>query len=150
MEDIVSYNTAKKLKERGFPQHWATEFYADGEGMWIEDFSTEEPTFKAGELISNYYGLPSDGQDVAAPTIEMVLKFFRRYKGIHISIGITRNGYYFEVYKCLKWEKIGEQDLEYLSFEIDDVHTSGFKTFEQAVFASIDYINNNDEIWKNL
>ena len=91
MEDIVSYKTAKKLKERGFPQHWATEFYADGEGVWVEDFTTEEPTHKAGELISNYYDLPTDGQDVAAPTIEMVMKFFRRYKGIHISIGITRS-----------------------------------------------------------
>ena len=148
--ELVSYDIAKKLKERGFPQHWATEFYADGEGMWVEDFSTEEPTYKAGELISNYYGLPTDGQDVAAPTIEMVMKFFRRYKGIHISIGITRNGYYFEVYKCLKWEKIGEQDLEYLSFEIDDVHTSGFKTFEKAVIAGIDYIVKKEELWGEI
>lgn len=148
--EIVSYDIAKKLKERGFPQHWANEFYADGEGVWVEDFSTEEPTHKAGELISNYYGLPTDGQDVAAPTIEMVMKFFRRYKGIHISIGITCNGYYFEIYKCLKWEKIGGKDLEDLSFEIDDVHTYGFKTYEQAVIAGIDYIVKKEELWGEI
>ena len=57
------------------------------------------------------------------------------------------NGYYFEVYKCLKWEKIGGKDLEDLSFEIDDVHTYGFKTYEQAVIAGIDYIIKKEELW---
>lgn len=148
--EIVSYDIAKKLKERGFPQHWATEFYADGEGVWVEDFTTEEPTHKAGELISNYYDLPTDGQDVAAPTISKVLEWFRNYKKMHLDIGLLYNGYYIGLYKNMEWKWVEKRHTEELFFEIDDLHIYGYKRYEQAAIAGITYIINNDKLWKNL
>jgi hypothetical protein len=108
MKDLVTYEMSKKLQEKGFPQHWAEVFYADGDGMWVEDFSTEEPTFKAGELIINYYGLPTDGSEVAAPTIYRVMEWLRNYKNIHIEIRLFfKNSFGFDIIRIDDMTKLG-------------------------------------------
>ena len=108
MRELVTYEMSKKLQEKGFPQHLSEDFYADGEGMWVEDFSTEEPTFRPGDLISNYYGLPTDGSEVAAPTIYEVMEWLRNYKNIHVEIRLFfKKSFGFDIICIDNMEKLG-------------------------------------------
>ena len=76
-EDFVPYELAKKLKEKGYPQHIADDAYiVDNDG---------EDEYNIGErlpipLIPDYMDV------VSAPTISQVLKWLREEKKIHIHI----------------------------------------------------------------
>ena len=131
---LVTYEIAKKLKEKGFPQHLTEEFYADGEGMWIEDFGTLEPDFKAGELISNFYGLPTDGEEVAAPTLAQVIDWFIIEKEIFVNIDCSCHDtfdFFYTIYKKgeISWETVGFNDEWY-------------KTKNAAELAGIEHVLN--------
>jgi hypothetical protein len=86
MRDLVSYRISIKLMEKGFPQHLSDDFYADGEGVWVEDFSTDSPTFNVGDLVPDLYGIPTDGDEIAAPTIYQVIKWLRDFKYIYVYV----------------------------------------------------------------
>ena len=75
--EIVSFEIAKKLKEKGFPQHITDEAYiVDNYGEDECDIGDRLPI----PLIPDYT------DDVAAPTISQVLKWLREEKEIDIVI----------------------------------------------------------------
>ena len=82
--EIVSYKIAKKLKGKRLPYNIGQPNFLMEQGRYGWEDLLLKSLHKAGELISNYYDLPTDGQDVAAPTISKVLEWFRSYKKMHL------------------------------------------------------------------
>lgn len=86
MEDFVTFEIAKKLKEKGYPQHIAEDAYI------IDNYGEDE--YQIGDrlpipLIPNYM------DDIAAPTISQVLKWLREKKKYHIEFVGNACGYLF-------------------------------------------------------
>lgn len=75
MEDFVTYQITKKLKEKGFP-------------------------IKCKEIIYGDNGLFAP----TTPTIEQVLKWFREEKNIHLIVEIADSGWYYTLYPNVRWE----------------------------------------------
>ena len=123
--EFVSFDLSKKLKEKGFPQHWSDQHY-------ILENEYEDDFFEVGskypvEVIYDY--IPT----IAAPTISQVLKWFR-----------DENIY------CLPWF---EQGVDMWFYAIckpaygcefpEFMSESDYKTYEQAAIAGIEYMLDN-------
>lgn len=85
MCEIVSFELAKKLKEKGFPQKTA------GRYNMIDCFYHED-----GKLFFNG-GACDVNEAYTAPTISQVLKWLREEKNIHLVVDIEPRGYFFIV-----------------------------------------------------
>lgn len=124
MEDFVTFEIAKKLKTKGFPQ------------------GNEEDITKLYYQISDNLQsaiMLSEGKDVKwqCPFIDEVLKWLRDEKDIFIEITVDVNdkfNYYFGIYKKGNdtWEYIGQNDT-YDYFEM----------YEEAAMAGIEWVLNN-------
>lgn len=127
--DFVDFDLAKKLKEKGFPQHWSDQNY-------ILENEYEDDFFEVGakypvDVIYDY--IPT----IAAPTISQVLKWLRTEKEIDIviypidactvfmggekyilSVYIRRKRYYKLHHdnkdKYVKWEDAAIAGIEYV------------------------------------
>lgn len=85
MCEIVTFELAKKLKEKGFPQKTA------GRYNMIDCFYHED-----GKLFFNG-GACDVNEAYTAPTISQVLKWLREEKNIHLVVDIEPRGYFFIV-----------------------------------------------------
>lgn len=74
MEDLVTYQITKKLKEKGFP-------------------------IKGKEIISG-----DNGVFIPTPTIAQVLKWLREEKNTHLIVEIANSGWYYILYPNIRWE----------------------------------------------
>ena len=127
-EDFAPFELAKKLKEKGYPQHITDEAYiTDNYGEDEYDIGDRLPI----PLIPEYM------DDVASPTISQVLKWLRKKK-IVISIlptGYNKEtglpGYYYVIYDVAEyfWKK-----YEY---------PQSFETWEECAVDSIKYVLDN-------
>lgn len=121
MEDFVSFELAKKLKEKGFND----ECHAYYEPLkHCLNFSR---VFKTNSLAENY-------NCIAAPTISQVLKWLREEKRIDAgAVWDNRDG---------KWVGyINEMDMPNLVGEY--VLPNTHDTYEAATIASIEYVLDN-------
>lgn len=95
-EDFAPFELAKKLKEKGYPQHITDEAYiTDNYGEDEYDIGDRLPI----PLIPDYM------DDVASPTISQVLKWLREEKKIFVVIAVNptlstkdKIAYYYQVY----------------------------------------------------
>lgn len=92
MEEFVTFEIAKKLKEKGFRDKCYKHYYPDSPDWFLSSY-----------LECNNY---SDYVD--APTISQVLKWLREEKKYHICIG------YDGVYS---YEIVGIEDCEFVAAE---------------------------------
>lgn len=116
--EIVSFDLAKKLKEKGFPQHITDDAYI------VDNYGEDE--YDIGERLP--IPLIPDYMDyVAAPTISQVFKWLRE-KNIHLYIDIDNEGWFFEI-KCLKTR-----------FMVNTDFLKRHSTYEQATLAGIEYV----------
>ena len=140
MEDFVPFEIAKKLKEKGFPQHITDEAYiVDNYGEDECDIGDRLPI----PLVPDYM------DDIAAPTISQVLKWLREEKKIFVAINI---GYCYESSEIPfptnpKMEPI-LKGYYYGIWELDNLndkngHSEYFETPEQAAIAGIEYVIDN-------
>ena len=74
MEDFVTFEIAKKLKEKGFPQHITDEAYI------VSNYGEDE--YDIGDRLPIPL-IPDYMDDVAAPTISQVLKWLREKKNTY-------------------------------------------------------------------
>ena len=110
--DIVSFEAAKKLKEKGFNAEFKYSLgYYDTLGNFM---STADHWFLDSWII--------------APTISQVLKWLREEKKIHIQVVVWEKGWYCEV-----WE-FGDDSPIFKSQSED------FKTYEQAALAGVQWV----------
>ena len=86
MEDFVPFEIAKKLKEKGFPQHITEDAYI------IDNYGEDE--YQIGDRLPIPL-IPDYMDDIAAPTISQVLKWLREKKNYHIEFVGNACGYLF-------------------------------------------------------
>ena len=119
--EIVPFEIAKKLNEKGFPQHITDEAYiVDNYGEDECDIGDRLPI----PLIPDYM------DDVAAPTISQVMKWLREKKKIYISVEVEREDW-FE-YKIVQ--------------TIRNTRSTGtrvYETYDDAILAGIEYVIDN-------
>lgn len=122
--EFVGFELAKKLEEKGFPQHWSDDDY-------ITENEECECHFEVGTHYNRWF-IPEHLPTIAAPTISQVLKWLRENYKLHISTkpypcedGLM---WMYEVRKfssvlvCVVANKTGFQEPELATFAgIDDV-----------------------------
>lgn len=124
MCEIVSFEIAKKLKEKGFPQKTA------GRYNMIDCFFHED-----GKLFFNG-GACDVNEAYTAPTISQVLKWLREEKKIHVAIDIMKA--YTEA-KLIYW---GYNIVLIDKYEVYHFEWNS-NSFEQAAIVGIEYILDN-------
>ena len=125
--EFVGFELAKKLEEKGFPQHWSD-----------DDYITENEEYECHFEVGTHYNrcfIPEHLPTIAAPTISQVLKWLRENYKLHIST---------KPYPC-------EDGLMWM-FEIRKfssvlvcvvANKTGFQEPEIATLAGIDYVLDN-------
>ena len=121
--EIVSFEIAKKLKEKGFPQHITDEAYI------IENYGEDE--YDIGDRLPIPL-IPDYMDDVAAPTISQVLKWLRESKKMFVQIEINGMGYIVSIYR-----------RKYFDSELIYPLKNKFDTYEHAALAGIEYCLDN-------
>lgn len=121
-EDFVSFDLAKKLKEKGFNQPCLAH-YTNGK------FEYNIAYFEEVELVDLYELWNNAGCFVDAPTISQVLKWLREEKKIHISIITYDYTWGYTVY-----------DLDTF---FPEEFSSYYNTYEEATLAGIEYVLDN-------
>lgn len=122
MKDIVTYELAVKLKEKGF--NWiCSHYYRTKCKDLFKIFPCEDW---------------SDIKDrINAPTISQVLKWLREDKNIHLIVEIADSGWYYTLYPNVRWEdgKL-KSDKYIMSFKNKN-------SYEEAALAGIEYVLDN-------
>lgn len=121
MSDFVNFKLAKKLKEKGYPQHIAEDAYI------IDNYGEEK--YIIGDRLPIPL-VPDYMDDVSAPTISQVLKWLRDERGIHVCI--TLGEFSDWVY-----------DVSRIDGNMFCKAEDGFKSYEQAALAGIEYVLDN-------
>lgn len=126
MEDFVSFEIAKKLKEKGFPQspdYFNYSSYYDWDGLRkIHSLSNASVWFDPNISRDNIY---------FAPTIEQVMKWLR-HNEVFIDVRFNRFYKRFKVY------------VYGMSENSCDMHEDNFfNTYEDAAIAGIEYSLDN-------
>lgn len=121
MSEFVNYKMAMKLKEKGFPQHMCDDGY----------ITEEDDKYDIGDkemiwLIPDY--LPY----IAAPIVSQVLKWLRDEKGIHITICVCGDGWFYEVINISSGKSL-----------VEDYEDDMIQSYEEAALAGIEYVLNN-------
>lgn len=122
MEDFVSFEIAKKLKEKGF--NWTCSHY----------YRT-----KSKDLFMIF---PSDDwsnieERVNAPTISQVLKWLRDKHATYIEISLGRNGWYFEIIQYEYYEEEKEYGCKLITISVI------YDSYENSALAGIEYSLDN-------
>lgn len=131
--DFVSFEIAKKLKEKGFKEQCLA-YYTNTNDLYFNY------SHKAGAKYSDCYLshnlMPKDsvsGKFFDAPTISQVLKWLRKEKKVHIGFGYSPRK---------KWR--------YVVMYMDDrfynkptLAVDGFLNIEQAALVGIEYVIDN-------
>ena len=126
--DFVSFEIAKKLKEKGFREECLCH-YVDVDLV----YNIESPIANNQLLFChNKYDNIWHRDNYDAPTISQVLKWLRKEKKIYLELVIVVDTEYMcDIYK------IDERPIECLG------STEYFKTPEQAALAGIEYVLDN-------
>ena len=126
-KEFVTFEIAKKLKEKGYPQveKWTLAMYNE-DGDWYSLCQTFD---------EYYYDFKDfDRHDFVCPTISQVLKWLRKEKNIYclpfFEPGVEM--WFYTIYK----PKSGSGFPEFMS-------ESDCDTYEQASLAGIEYVLNN-------
>lgn len=121
--DFVTFEIAKKLKEKGFPQ--------GNENDITEKYYTISDSLKSAIMLAN-------NEDVKwyCPTISQVLKLLRENKSLYIEIYMYHNCYLWEIYNTEMY------DIDY--FQKSEKYSEiEYKTYEEAALAGIEYVLDN-------
>ena len=86
--EFVTYEIAKKLKEKGFKEGCIKYFNANKALVWCT----------SPWLLMDFNNYISDPSRISAPTIFQTLKWLRKEKKIHITVPYEKEGFYF----CIK------------------------------------------------
>jgi hypothetical protein len=118
--EFVSFEIAKKLKEKGYPQVKKNTIAMYNEvGNWyslVKNLADFEYSFE-----------DFDEHDYVCPTISQVLKWLRKEKKIHIIIPASSDESYW-------WEA---RDF---NREISEYYDTEYTSYEEAALAGIEYV----------
>ena len=125
--EFVSFELAKKLKEKGYPQITFGEYNMGG-STYFED----------GRFYENGCICHKD-EAYTAPTISQVLKWLREEKNIHVSPVLWYKGWYVDIQSFTK--EIDEERVHYDVY--NEFQSTDYETYEESVIAGIEYVLNN-------
>ena len=126
-EDYVSFETAKLLKEKGF-DGLCTAYY--------DCFTTDN--FHCGNEPTDFNSIDTKIRNiVAAPTLQMTMKWLREVQNIDIAI-YAENTFHGKRYSASIWK-----DITRNSMKNDAVIVAGAITYEEACEAAIKYCLEN-------
>jgi hypothetical protein len=132
MEDFVTFEIAKKLKEKGFPQVEKNALAMYNEvGEW---FSLAKTIDKDEYSFEDF-----DDRDCVCPTISQALKWLRKEKELHIEFIANASGY---CYIISRTPQIGGSDL-YCGFDCGTNDSGVWDDYEEAALHAIEYILDN-------
>lgn len=124
MEDFVTFETAKKLKEKGFPQKFFGKYemqgacYIDDGRFYIDGCTTE---------VEKAY---------TAPTISQVLKWLREEKEIDIIL--------YPIFLYNENNREREYGIEIHAPQLNKpIHLDYFKEWEKGAVVGIEYVLDN-------
>lgn len=124
MEDFVTFEIAKKLKEKGFPQVTFGN-YAMQSACYVED----------GRFYENGC-ITEVSRAYTAPTISQVLKWLREDKKIHIAVDIMRP---YPQSQITNWGYnivlIDKYEVYHFNWNLD--------TYDESVLDGIEYVLDN-------
>jgi hypothetical protein len=127
MEDFVTFEIAKKLKEKGFKQGYNTFGYQ----LVFSDENTIKYISNIGAYETEYFGI-----NVLCPTISQVLKWLRDEKKIHVAIDIMKA---YPEAKLIYW---GYNIVLIDKYEVYHFEWNS-NSYEEAALAGIEYVLDN-------
>ena len=136
-EDFVTFELAKKLKEKGF-RELCLAYYTNDDTLYYNYSHKAGACYKDCYLSHNL--MPKDsvsGKFVDAPTISQVLKWIRLEKNIHICIDIYETGWFFCINKNI------DTDYETFSYDIEPTDIEYYDCYDSAVLRGIAYVIDN-------
>ena len=132
MEDFVTFEVAKKLEEKGYPQHIAEDAYI------VENYGDDECS--VGERLPIPL-VPYHMDDVAAPTVPQVLKWLRNVHHLHFEVVGTAYGYNLIISDT---PNKGGTDRYYSHAKYDGPNDGGaWDEYEDCVMYGIEYVLDN-------
>lgn len=99
-EEFVSYEIAKKLREKGFKEQCVAHYYPSGSELFFNQTTFRGATVE--DCLYSYNSLPVEcigSELIDAPTIAQILKWLRETKGLYVDISLCKKGYYAIVYE---------------------------------------------------
>lgn len=132
-EDFVSYEIAKKLKEKGFREKCKKHCYPNSQD-WFTSSMPECDNF------SNYLDIP---------TISQVLKWLREEKKFYVVPLICSDwsedadGIICEEWLFWSYRVINVNDGRIVYDELDKIDNGNFEDYERAALAGIKYVLDN-------
>ena len=137
--ETVSFEIAKKLKEKGFREKCFARYSSYAGTLKYNEIDVDKrpPAYKLTiKEFGGCYNLYMYN-DIDAPTISQVLKWLREEKKIHLIVEIADSGWYYTVYPNIRWEdgKL-KSDKYIMSFK-------NKSSFELAALAGIEYVIDN-------
>lgn len=128
--EFVNFEIAKKLKEKGFPQHIAEDAYI------IDNYGENE--YQIGDRLPIPL-IPDYMDDIAAPTISQVLKWLREKKKYHIEFVGNACGYLFIIS-----DVPSEGGTDRYCSDYSSPNDGGtWDKYEDCAIASIEYVLDN-------
>jgi hypothetical protein len=133
MEDFVTFEIAKKLKEKGFRDKCYKHYYPDSPDWFLSSY-----------LECNNY---SDYVD--APTISQALKWLREEKKMYIEPCILADGdtdadsKVINIYTYWSYSITHIESGDMIYFEYEHIDDKRFDSYEQAALAGIEYVLDN-------
>lgn len=136
MEDFVSFELAKKLREKGFDLKEPFAMYNEL-GVFHKLYSSAEFTGSYDVCYRDYYSYDDfDERDFVAPTISQVLKWLRKEKDLHMEIVASAYGYSYIINKT---PFFGGSEIK--SSEFEGPNDGGaWDEWEDAALAGIEYV----------
>lgn len=131
-EDFVSFDLAKKLKEKGFSCKMPFAMYNEIAAFHLLTTSAPYNVCDSGFKYREYYDYEDfDEYDYIAPTISQVLKWLREEKKIYLELIVVDAEYMCNIYK------IKPRPVEW-------VGSTGFsEIYESAALAGIEFVLDN-------
>ena len=129
MKDFVSFETAKKLKEKGFKEQCLAYYTKDSNFYYNTSYGSDvENDFKSFNSRPNHIC----GKRIDAPTISQVLKWLREEKRLHIAIDVWGRTWGYDII-----ELTSDNSLRWTAYRED------IKSYEDAALDGIEYAIDN-------
>lgn len=123
MSEFVSFQIAKKLEEKGF----ILDYNLYGYKPVYSDVNTIKLIWNIGAYEKDYFG-----ENIPCPTIAQVLKWLREKKGIHITICVCGDGWFYEVIHISSGKSL-----------VEDYEDDMIQSYEETTLAGIEYALDN-------
>ena len=132
--EFVSFEIAKKLKEKGFSCEMPFAMYNEIAAFHLFTTSAPYNVCASGYKYREYYDYEDfDDHDYVCPTISQVLKWLRNEKKIYVSVEVEREDWFeYKIVQLIKNTRCTSSHV--------------YETYNDAMLAGIKYILDNNLI----